>query len=185
MFSNYEKFELRWTKSFWLAYIGSSRIGQKQAKLLEGEEVVLHVLLLLLSLMSNPCTLCSNLQSFTTQNNNTKLVCKTLSKYCILELYNLENEMLLLHVYVYLLLTLPLWYHGYQLITVGSFSASMEYRVAVTGTTASASPLQIQEFEINLSRNQFKQKFDSWNTWYITYFIRVVWMQYRVFLYLT
>nr|GMD32093.1 hypothetical protein Iba_chr09bCG4960 [Ipomoea batatas]GMD38620.1 hypothetical protein Iba_chr09fCG5740 [Ipomoea batatas] len=38
--------------------------------------------------------------------------------------------------------TFPLSYQGYQLATVGSFNASMEYRVAVTGTTESVSPLQ-------------------------------------------
>jgi len=38
--------------------------------------------------------------------------------------------------------TLPLSYQGYQLMMVGSFKASIEYRVAVTGTTASVSPLQ-------------------------------------------
>jgi len=38
--------------------------------------------------------------------------------------------------------TLPLSYQGYQLMMVGSFKASIEYLVAVTGTTASVSPLQ-------------------------------------------
>lgn len=39
--------------------------------------------------------------------------------------------------------TLPWSYHGYQFVMVASFSASTEYRVAVTGTTASVSPLHI------------------------------------------
>ena len=37
--------------------------------------------------------------------------------------------------------TLPWSYHGCQLVTVDSFRASMEYLVAVTGTTESVSPL--------------------------------------------
>jgi len=32
-------------------------------------------------------------------------------------------------------------YQGYHFVTVGSFSAPSEYHVAVTGTTASVSPL--------------------------------------------
>ena len=44
-------------------------------------------------------------------------------------------------VVVAISLTFPLSYHGYQFIIVGSFRASIEYRVAVTGTTESVSPL--------------------------------------------
>lgn len=44
----------------------------------------------------------------------------------------------------------PLSYHGYQLIKVGSFRASMEYRVAVTGITASVLPLDKVVNEIHV-----------------------------------
>lgn len=53
-------------------------------------------------------------------------------------------------------LTFPSSYQGYQLTMVGRFSASMEYRVAVTGTTASVSPLQ-DNFSTQFSLMIFKE----------------------------
>jgi len=54
--------------------------------------------------------------------------------------------------------TLPLSYQGYQLMMVGSFKASIEYRVAVIGTTASVSPLQPKSIKMNCFNSRQKNK---------------------------
>lgn len=54
-------------------------------------------------------------------------------------------------------LTFPLSYQGCQLTRVGSLRASIEYRVAVTGTTASVSPLPNKE-QIRSNSNEQESK---------------------------
>lgn len=121
-----------------LAWACSPKRISIEWKLDEGDEEELHALLLLQLQGSTLCIFGSILQPIhriTTETNESMNF-----RYWRWEKRHGCPEENSLHVHLWP--TFLLSYQGYQLVIVGSFNASIEYRVAVKGTTESVSPLQ-------------------------------------------